>query len=114
MIEKRRSERIPITLHLNISDLYKEDNHFSGIHDLDSPIKILDISKIGFSFISECVLPTGYCFNADLGFKDFPSHLFTLVRIVRSDVIADNQYLYGCEFTNQLDSISALLDLAAH
>jgi len=47
MIEKRKNQRIPITLHLSISDLYKDDPVVSGIHDLDSPIQLVDISKDG-------------------------------------------------------------------
>lgn len=110
MTEKRRSARIPITMHLCISDLYKEDQLLSGIHDLDSPIRILDISKTGFSFLSECVLPTGYYFNAHLDLSDCDRTTLTLIKIVRSKAIERDQYLYGCEFTDLPGNIMKMLE----
>lgn len=106
MSERRTSRRIPITLHLSISDLYKKEQPLSGIHHLDSPIQIVDISKTGIGFISECVLPVGYFFNANLGLDGHSQdEVFTVVKIIHSRAIDRTHYRYGCEFTTQPDKL---------
>lgn len=98
MIEKRRSHRMPVQLHLSISDIYTQDH--SGIHNLESPIEVINISSHGIGLISECILPLGYYFNADLTLGDERTEIHTVVKILRAEVVKENQYLYGCEFTN--------------
>ncbi len=112
MIEKRKNQRIPITLHLSISDLYKDDPVVSGIHDLDSPIQLVDISKDGIAFISECVLPTGYYFNASLESEDSIENVFTVVEIIHSRAIGHDHYQYGCRFKSTLEHLDELLNHA--
>ena len=50
MLEKRRSQRIPNEVHLQICDLYRQDA--SGIHHLEVPLVLTHISEHGVGFIS--------------------------------------------------------------
>ena len=109
MIEKRKHGRIPVTLHLNISDLYREKQLLLGIHDLDSPIQVKDISTSGIAFISECVLPVGYYFDANLKSENSAKDVFTVVKIIRSEALDHTHYLYGCEFTTQPEDLTELI-----
>jgi len=109
MTDKRRSERLPINLSLNISDLFKQDNKLV-ISDLDSPIEVVDISKHGIGFVSECILPDGYFFNAKIELGSEDSSIFTVVKIVRSDALSRDQYMYGATFEGISDTISDLID----
>lgn len=108
MIEKRKSTRHPIDLHLSLCDLYKQNT--VGIHDLDSPIHLENISRGGLCFRSECVLPTDYYFNASLNAKDSTNPVFTVVRIIRSEIIDRDEYRYGCEFTEMTEPLVSFLD----
>lgn len=109
MIERRRNPRINVTLHLSISDLYRQDPTLADLKNLDSPIQIIDISLSGIAFITECVLPIGYFFDAALENPAHKNKVFTGVKIIRSDAVDHNRYLYGCEFTHQPDNLQALL-----
>lgn len=109
MLEKRKSQRVPITLHLSISDLYKDDPMVSGIHDLDAPIQLVDISPDGIAFISECVLPTGYFFNASIQSEILAKEVFTVVKIIHSRALDCSHYQYGCQFTNKPENIELLM-----
>ena len=97
MIEKRRSLRVPIHLTLSICDLYKQD--VSGIHHLEAPIDVTDISEHGVGFTSECILPLDYFFHASVNFNDGITYTATL-QIIRCDIIDASHYAYGGEFVN--------------
>lgn len=109
MIEKRRSTRIPVQIHLSISDLFNQD--LSGIHDLNSPIEVVDISRHGIGFVTECILPVDYYFNAqlELGVQD-PTSIFTIVKIVRFEILDKDLYRYGCEFSNMPENIGNIIE----
>lgn len=108
MEEKRKEKRHPIDLQLSICDLYKQDT--LGIHDLASPIDIENISRSGVCFRSECVLPTNYYFNAALNISEEAEPIFTVVKIIRSEIIDRDQYRYGCEFTELSEPLVSLLE----
>lgn len=112
MEERRRSKRIPVHIDLCICDLFKQDT--TGIHDLDSPIEVFDISRHGIGFISECILPVGYYFNAkvDLYDEQIPT-AFTVVKIVRCEAVDNRHYRYGCEFAKPAENIYTILDLCS-
>lgn len=113
MIEKRRSRRIPVDIALSISDLFNQD--LSGIHELNAPIEIVDISRHGIGFTTECILPVGYYFNAQLNLEDAEtSSIFTIVKIVRFEIIAKDLYRYGCEFSNMPDNLADIVDKFSH
>ena len=98
MQEKRRSKRLSAHIKLSISDLFKQNNN--GIHGLEAPIEVTDISRHGVAFMSECVLPLDYYFNASVTLNQDTPPLFTVVKIVRCEVLDKEHYLYGCEFTH--------------
>ena len=107
MREKREFKRLPINLHLSISDLFRQSS--SMISGLDAPIKVVDISKSGIGFISGCVLPENYYFNATLEFGSKHSSLFTVVKIVRSEAIDADHFHYGGEFEGLPRDISEII-----
>lgn len=109
MEERRRNKRVPVHVELCICDLFKQDT--TGIHDLDSPIQVIDISRHGIGFISECVLPVGYYFNAKLDlYDDHTPSAFTFVKIVRCESVGTHRYQYGCEFSQPTEDVYVILD----
>ncbi|HHV11042.1 MAG TPA: PilZ domain-containing protein [Clostridiales bacterium] len=108
MDERRRAKRMPITLSLEILNLYKQDN--VQVSNLHAPIEIVNISKSGIGFVSESVLPVGYYFNANLNLGNSEDTLHCVVKIVRSQVMEDKRTLYGCEFVGMADILSFVFD----
>lgn len=107
MKEKRLEKRIPIQMTLSISDLYKDG--MDAIVDLDSTIEITDISSTGIGFISDCVLPIGYYFIADIEVAADMPQIITDVKIVRSRAVDYDRYHYGAEFVSISPSVKKLL-----
>ena len=107
MEERRKAKRMPITLSLEISNLYKQDN--VKVSDLNAPIEVTNISKSGIGFETTSVLPAGYYFNANinLGKEDT---LRSVVKILRSQPLEDGKTNYGCEFVGMADILSYLFD----
>ena len=98
MIEKRRSHRAPIELHLSISDIYSQQN--TGIHGLDSPIEVTDISIHGIGLVTECILPLNYFFDTTMTLPEHPTPIQAVLKIVRVEVQTKDRYIYGCEFVD--------------
>lgn len=92
--ERRRYKRLPIELHLEVDEVFKQD--YIVIKDLNASVSVFDISKSGIGFISEASLPLGYYFRAriNLGNNDF---FYVVIQIVRAD-FSQNQKRYGAEF----------------
>lgn len=108
MQEKRHDKRLPIGIKLSVTNLYKEDT--TTLMDLDLKVNVVDISSKGIGFTSQCILPVGYYFIADLELaKDLPQ-IITDVRIIRSSAIDKENYHYGCEFVSISPSVSKMLD----
>lgn len=107
MDERRKAKRMPITLSLEINNLYKQDN--VKVSDLHAPIDVTDISKTGIGFTTKSVLPTGYYFNANikLGSDDI---LHCVVKIVRCQPEEDGTSIYGCEFVGMPDVLSYIFE----
>ena len=57
-IEKRRFKRMKADLTLNVSSLFNQDN--MEIKNLDSPIKVINISEGGIAFESKSMLPINF------------------------------------------------------
>lgn len=108
MQEKRAGERLPLGIKLSVSNLYKEDSN--TIMDLDLAVKVTDISSKGIGFISECVLPVGYFFIANIELASDLPQIITDVRIIRSGAIDKTSYHYGCEFVSISPSVKNMLD----
>lgn len=96
MLEKRHSKRFPVVLKLEISSLFKQDN--VKVDNVHAPIDVYDISRDGIGFESESVLPLGYYFNSKIQLGDADSCLYSVVKIVRQEVLKDKLFLYGAEF----------------
>ena len=93
MIEMRREKRWPAKLELEITTLFKQDN--VKVENINAPIEVFDVSKVGIGFKTKSVLPVGYYFNARLVLSDSGA-LNCVVRIVRHQETQDGN-IYGCE-----------------
>ncbi len=108
MEEKRKNKRLPISLELNVSSLFKQDNVKVDVKD--APIIVTDISKGGIRFESESVLPIGYYFNAKLEMGSKESVLYTVVKIIRSAEGEEGSIVYGCEFVGLAPVLGYIFD----
>lgn len=108
MIEQRRSKRIPLKMHLEVSSVFKQDN--VRVSNINAPIDIVDISKLGIGFISASMLPIGFYFNSRLEFERKEDCLNCVVRIVRQDELPDGRYNYGCEFVGMSSVFDYIFD----
>ena len=106
MDERRKAKRMPVTLTLEICNLYKQ-NHVQ-VSDLHAPIEVINISKTGIGFRTQSVLPIGYYFtaNINLGTEDT---LRSVVEIIRAQEEEDST-LYGCEFVGMADVLSYVFE----
>lgn len=108
MEEKRREKRYPVTLNLEISSLFKQNN--VKVDHVDAPIEVIDISKSGIGFKSASILPVGYYFNARLQLGEGDSVLYCVIQIVRTQLSSDGRTLYGCEFVGLAPVLAVLID----
>ena len=108
MQEKRKDNRLPIGIKLTVSNLYKENTN--TIMDLDFSVDVIDISSKGIGFISQCILPVGYFFIANIELAPDLPQIITDVRIIRSNAVDKENYHYGCEFVSISPSIVRMLD----
>ena len=106
-VEKRRSKRIPITMHLEVSSLFKQDN--VHVKNINAPVEITDISKNGIGFITKSVLPIGFYFNSRLEFESKNDILNCVVQIVRRKQNDDGTF-YGCEFVGMPSIFDYIFD----
>ncbi len=109
MDERRKHERLPLKLELNISDLFKQD--YELITDINEGIKVKNISKSGIGFTCKHDLPMNYYFDANIQLSD-DKHFYSVLKIVRSEKLGD-EYSIGCEFVGLADILSARVDLYA-
>lgn len=108
MQEKRKYERLPIKLKLEVSNLFKQDG--VKIESLDSEIEVFDISKAGIGFMSADKFPTDYYFNATLEFEGTDEIILSVVKILYATPIGDVGYRYGCEFVGLPSMYDHLFD----
>lgn len=108
MIEQRRSRRIPVTMHLEVSAVFKQDN--VRVNNINAPIEVVDISKSGIGFVSESILPIGFYFNSRLMFQEQDKCLNCVVQIIRQEEVADGKYSYGCEFVGMASVFDYIFD----
>lgn len=93
--ERRKYRRLPIELHLEVDEVFKQDNVV--IKDLNASVSVFDISRNGIGFISDASLPLGYYFRGriSLGNNDF---FHVVVQIVRAHMADGDKKVYGAEF----------------
>lgn len=107
MEDRRRAKRMPITMSLEILNLYKQDNVM--VSNLHEPIEVIDISKTGMGFISKSILPIGYYFNANINMGSEDT-LHCVIEIIRSQPAEDGNTIYGCEFVGMAAILSYIFD----
>lgn len=107
MIDRRRYKRLPIELHLEVDEMFKQDNIV--IKDLNASVSVFDISKSGIGFLSEASLPLGYYFRGriNLGDNDF---FYVVLQIIRAH-IKDGKKMYGAEFVGLAPFLADKVDL---
>ena len=108
MEEHRRAKRVDITMSLEVSSLFKQDN--VKVENLHAPIEVKNVSKSGIGFATDSVLPIGYYFNARLEFPENGEALNCVVRIVRQDKSPDGRNFYGCEFVGMASVFDYIFD----
>jgi hypothetical protein len=107
MDNRRKNDRLPLTLELNISSLFKQD--YELIPDINKSIKVRDISKSGIGFICENELPLNYYFDAKIQLTP-DKFFYAVLKIVRMEK-QDDKYFVGCEFVGLADILSMRVDL---
>lgn len=108
MEEKRKNKRLPISLELSVSSLFKQDNVLADVKD--TPIIVTDISRGGIRFECESILPVGYYFNAKIEMGDQESALYSVVKIIRSREGEEGRIVYGCEFVGLAPVLGFIFD----
>ena len=108
MEEHRRAKRMMLSMSLEVSNLFKQDN--IKVTNLNAPIEILNISRSGIGFATDSTLPIGYYFNARLEFVQTGESLNCVVRIVRQGTHEDGRNFYGCEFVGMASVFDYIFD----
>lgn len=108
MQEKRKYDRLPIKLKLEVSNLFKQDG--IKIDDIDTEIEVFDISKAGIGFMSTTKLPTNYYFNATIEFENTEEIILSVVKILYCTDIGGAGFRYGCEFVGLPSMYDHLFD----
>lgn len=106
MHERRRHKRLPISLSLEISRLFKQDNKI--IDELEEDIEVINISKTGIGFLSNANFPLDYYFNAKIEF-DKEQYFYCVLKIIRKQNTEEG-IIYGCEFVGLADFLSNKVD----
>ena len=108
MQEKRRSKRMPIQLELVVSKLFKQEA--TAAVEINEPIHVVDVSKLGIGFISANDLPLNYYFNAKLELGSPENSLYCVVKIIRKMQKEDGAISYGCEFVGLAPVLGSIFD----
>ena len=108
MQEKRRSKRFPINLELVVSKLFRQEA-FEGL-DVNAPITVVDVSKLGIGFVTDSDLPLNYYFNAKLELGSKENSLYCVVQIIRKNPKEDGTISYGCEFIGMAPVLGCIFE----
>lgn len=105
--ERRRHKRLPIELHLEVDEVFKQD--YVTIKNLNASITVFNISRSGIGFLSEAILPVDYYFRGriNLGDKEF---FYVVIQIVRVSDAEKNQKEYGAQFVGLAPFLAAKVD----
>lgn len=93
--ERRRYQRLPIELSLEVDEIFKQDNVV--VSNIGASIMVYDISRSGIGFVSQANLPVGYYFKGNINFAN-GDFFQVVIQIVRTGLIKGNQKIYGAEF----------------
>lgn len=107
MAEKRKYKRLPLKLTLKVSSLFNQNEELAiG----NAEFNVFNISKSGIGFTTTTELPLGYYFNAKIEFEGVHDRLRYVVKIIRTEVLENGEYLYGCEFVGLAHIYDYLFD----
>lgn len=107
MQEKRRSKRLPVQLELIVSRLFRQEEITLNINE---PITVVDVSKLGIGFVTAADMPVNYYFNARLELGNAENSLYCVVRIIRKIPKEDGTFSYGCEFVGLAPVLRPVFD----
>ena len=107
MQEKRRSKRLPVQLELVVSRLFRQEEITL---DINEPINVVDVSKLGIGFVTSADLPLHYYFNAKLELGNSDNSLFCVIQIIRKVPKGDGKISYGCEFVGLAPVLRPIFD----
>ncbi len=108
MEEKRRYKRLPISLKLEVSEVFRQNNDV--ITGLNAEIEVFDISKNGIGFTTTTSIPEGYYFNSTMTLGRSDQKIMTVVKILHRFQLPDGKYRYGCEFVG----MAGIFDFVFH
>ena len=108
MQEKRKSKRLPIQLELVVSKLFKQEA--SATVEVNEPIQVVDVSKMGIGFVSKNDFPLNYYFNAKLELGSPDNSLYCVIQIIRKNPKEDGVISYGCEFVGMAPVLGTIFD----
>ncbi len=108
MQEKRRSKRYPAQLELVVSKLFS--NLAPDLPEINAPITVVDVSKLGIGFVTTNDLPLHYYFNARLELGSPENSLYCVVQIIRKIPNEDGIISYGCEFVGMAPILYSIFD----
>lgn len=105
--ERRKFKRLPIELHLEVNNIFKQD--YEMINNLDAEITVFDISKSGVGFYCEADLPYEYYFNCKIKL-DESSFFYAVLQIVRKFKNDEGNNTYGAEFVGLAPFLANKID----
>lgn len=105
--EKRKYKRLPIKLTLEVSSLFKQNEE---LQIGNAEFNVFNISKSGLGFTTSTQLPLGYYFNASIEFDGTTDILRYVVKLIRTEQLGNDLYLYGCEFVGLANIYDYLFD----
>lgn len=108
MYEQRRNKRLPVSLKLEISSLFKQDN--VQVNNIHEEIEVINVSKTGIGFRTKSELPLDFYFNACIELGGPLSRLYTVVKIIRKEIVDDETRVYGCEFVGMASVLNYIFD----
>lgn len=108
MQEKRRSKRLPIQLELVVSKLFKQEA--AETVEINEPIQVVDVSKLGIGFVTTNDLPLNFYFNAKLELGSPENSLYCVVQIIRKQPKEEGVISYGCEFVGLAPVLGNIFD----
>ena len=106
--ERRKYRRLPLSLTLEISKLYKQD--YIELEDVNVDLEVIDISKAGIGFRTQKELPVGYYFDGriELGDNNF---FYAVIKIIREQKLENENYIYGAQFVGLAPFLADKVDL---
>ena len=105
-MDRRKSERLPIKLHLEVNKLFKQE--YIVLDNINAQIDVVNISRTGIGFICKEELPIYYYFNTKIELPN-NNYFYSVIKIVRKED-HENYFVYGCEFIGLAEFLADKVD----